>query len=487
MDATTVPSEPRLLTHRDARAIVFGVLLPVFMGSLDTTILASALPTIGRELGNVHALPWLITAYLIASTSVTPLYGKISDTRGRRFTLAVAISIYMAGSLVCAFAPDMLVLILGRILHGLGGGGLTSLGMVVLGDIAAPRDRGRYYAYFSLTYTTAGACGPALGGFLADHLHWSAIFWLNIPLGLIALALTVSLLRRLPRHDRPHRLDVIGALTIMAASVAFMLALNLAGVRLPWSSLPILSLFALALILGGCFVARLMTAPEPLIPIAILANPEARLAIVANAFGWGSIIGLNIFLPMFLQSVMGVSATNAGLSLMALMVTLNLSAGLAGQLFGRMKHYKTVPMIGLVITIASVLTLAWRAGSMSPWEFELLLALIGLGFGPLAPLSTVVLQNSVAIHQFGTAVGTQNFTRNLFATMLVAIFGAIVLGSIDPGQVAPGTFGLQREVGSSDGFARVFLAAAACFAVSFFALLILREKPLQTDVSPNAS
>src|SRR2546425_1243567 len=173
MDATTVHGEPRLLTHRDARAIVFGVLLPVFMGSLDTTILASALPTIGREFGDVHALPWLITAYLIASTSVTPLYGKISDIRGRRFTLAVAISIYMAGSLVCAFAPDMLVLILGRILHGLGGGGLTSLGMVVLGDIAAPRDRGRYYAYFSLTYPTAGACGPALGGFLADHLKIS--------------------------------------------------------------------------------------------------------------------------------------------------------------------------------------------------------------------------------------------------------------------------------------------------------------------------
>ena len=479
MDATVARDEARPLTHQDARAIVCGVLLPVFMGSLDTTILASALPTIGAELGNVHALPWLITAYLIASTSVTPLYGKISDIRGRRVTLAVAISIYMAGSLVCALAPDMLVLILGRILHGLGGGGLTSLGMVVLGDVAAPRDRGRYYAYFSLTYTTAGACGPALGGFLSDHWHWSMIFWLNIPLGLIALALTSALLRRLPRHERPHRLDVAGALLIMAGSVCFMLALNLAGVRLPLWSPAILTLFGLALLLGVGFVARLLTAPEPLIPIAILANPEARLAITANAFGWGSIIGLNIFLPMFLQSALGVSATNAGLSLMILMVTLNLSAGATGQLIGRTGRYKAVPLAGLTLSILAVAALAWRGAGVGAWEFEILIALVGLGFGPLPPLSSVVLQNSVAIHQFGTAVGTMNFTRNLFATMLVAIFGAIVLGKVAPDAAA--TSGLAAA--GAEGFTGVFVAAAACLAVALTALVVLKEKPLATSVA----
>src|SRR5262249_34644087 len=302
------------------------------------------------DFGNVQALPWLITAYLIAATSVTPLYGKISDIRGRRPTLAIAITVYMAGSLICALAPDMLVLILGRILHGLGGGGLTSLGMVVLGDIAAPKDRGRYYAYFSLTYTTAGACGPALGGFLADQLHWSVIFWLNIPMGLVALGLTLALLRRLPRYERPHRLDVIGAVLIMTAGVALMLALNLGRATFSWTSFPILALFAVGCALGVAFIVRLMTAPEPLIPLAILANPEARLAIIANTFGWGSIIGLNIFLPVFLQNVLGASATQAGLSLMVLMVTLNLSAGAAGQLFGRVRRYKVLPILGLSLT-----------------------------------------------------------------------------------------------------------------------------------------
>jgi MFS family permease len=213
MDAAT--PNPAPLTHRESRQIVWGILLPVFMGSLDSTILASALPTIGRDLGDVHLLPWLITAHLIASTAVTPLYGKISDIHGRRVTVIVALAIHMTGSLICALSPNLLVLIFGRVIHGLGGGGLTSMSMVVLGDLAAPKDRGRYYAYFSATYTTAGACGPALGGFISDYVHWSAIFWLNIPLGLIALALTSTRLRRLPPHERAHRLDVAGAVLIM--------------------------------------------------------------------------------------------------------------------------------------------------------------------------------------------------------------------------------------------------------------------------------
>src|ERR1700742_545112 len=266
MDAGT-PSSHSQLTHRETLVVVLGVLLPVFMGSLDTTILASALPTIGREYGEVHNLPWLVTAYLIANTSITALYGKISDIRGRRFTLMIAISLYMLGSLVCALAPNIFVLILGRVLHGFGGGGLTSTGMVVLGDVAAPKDRGKYYGYFSATYTTAGACGPALGGAIAEYLHWSVIFWMNIPLGLIAMTLTLTLFRRLPRHDRPHKLDILGAGLIMTASSSFMLALSMGGVTYPWASTPIVALLAAALLLGTAFIVRLRTAPEPLIPL----------------------------------------------------------------------------------------------------------------------------------------------------------------------------------------------------------------------------
>ena len=311
MDAPTAAVKP--LTHKDCRLIVIGAMLPVFIGAMDNTILASALPTIGRDLGDIRNLPWLITIFLLASTACMPLYGKIADIHGRRVTLCVAIVIHLAGSLICALAPSMMMLIVGRIVQGIGAAGLTSIPVVVLGDVAAPKERGKYSAYFAVTYTTAGACGPALGGFLSDYLHWSAIFWLNIPLDLLALAVTWRLLRRLPRYDRPHRLDLIGALLVVAASVSFMLGLSLAGVRYEWTSAPVLSLFATAVAVAGLFVWRLLAAPEPLIPIAVLKHPIVRWATIANGCGWSAIVGLNIFLPIYLQSVVGLSPTDAGL------------------------------------------------------------------------------------------------------------------------------------------------------------------------------
>jgi EmrB/QacA subfamily drug resistance transporter len=473
MDAQTPQAETKALTHRETLIIVLGVLLPVFMGSLDNTILASALPTIGREFGDVHNLPWLITAYLIANTAITALYGKVSDIYGRRTTLLIAVSLYMAGSLVCALAPNMFVLILGRVLHGLGGGGLTSTGMVVLGDIAAPRDRGKYYGYFSATYTTAGACGPVLGGAIAEYLHWSVIFWMNIPLGLIAMTLTLTLLKKLPRHERPHRLDFLGAFLVMSASVAFMLALSMGGVRYPWTSAPILALFAASLVIGIAFIWRLRTAPEPLIPLAILGDREARLSVIANAFGWAPIVGLHIFLPVYLQNIVGMAPAAAGLSVLTLAVALNVSAGVTGTILPRQEHYKRIPMIGLSIAVIGTLLLAWRASSVTFWEFEALLFMIGIGFGCMPPLAATTLQNNVSIHTFGSAVATMQFSRNLLATFVVAAFGALVLTGANHASGALSQY-------SVEGFVRVFLAVAASFAISLAAVMLMREKPLQT-------
>jgi len=478
MDASTDALPPRMLSHRETRLVVWGMLLPVFMSSLDQTILASALPTIGRDLGDVHSLPWLVTAFLIASTAVTPLYGKISDIHGRRLTVLIALSVYMVGSVVCLAAPDMLTLICGRVLHGLGGGGMASMGMVVLGDLAAPRDRGRYYAYFSATYTTAGACGPALGGFIAENLHWKMIFALNMAMGFVAIAATYNLLRRLPRHERYHRLDVLGAVLIMAASITFMLALSLGGVRYAWTSPQILALGAIALVLGAAFVMRLLSAPEPLIPLAILRDPVPRCALMMNSFGWGSIVGLNIFLPMYLQSVIGMSPTSAGLSLMVLMVTLNSSAGIAGQFYGRITHYKLIPLAGLTLAIASVIALAITADRLSALQFEILLALIGIGFGPVPPISSIALQNAVPSHQFGISVGTMNFSRSLYSTMLIAAFGAIVLTGVPAGTTA------ALDAAAAEGFRRVFFAAAASLTVSLLGLILLEERPLKSREQP---
>src|SRR5262249_2429009 len=219
-------------------------------------------------------------------------------------------------------------------------------------------------------------------------------------------------------------LDVAGAILVIAASSAFMLALNLGGIRYPWLSLPILGLLAGALVLGAGFFARLRTAAEPLIPIAILADPAARLAIAAHSFGWGAIMSLNVFLPMYLQSALGWSPTSSGLSLIILMVTLNSTAGLSSQLLGRVRRYKLLPLSCVCIGGGAVLALAPDADTMTALRFEIILLLIGIGFGPTAPLTQVALQNTVSVHDLGAALGSMNFMRTLVATIMIAIFGA---------------------------------------------------------------
>jgi MFS family permease len=485
MDAQVSAGEPRYLNHKQARPIVFGVLLPLFMGSLDATILATALPTIGRAFDDVLGLPWLITIYLLASTAAMPLYGKVADIHGRRFALYIAIGLHMAGSIACALAPTMTVLILGRLLQGLGGSGLSTVAVIVLGDAVGPKERARYYIYFSIAYSTSGAIGPALGGFIADHLHWSVIFWLNVPLGLGALWVTTTVLRRLPRNERPHRLDFIGAILIVVASVAFMLALNLGGKVYPWLSATVILLFAAALAVGVGFVWRLLSAPEPLIPLAILTDRIVRWSSTANSFGWASMIGLNIFLPMYLQSVLGLSATNAGLGMMVLMVSLNGSAGLCAQALGRVTHYKVLPLCMLAVSCAAVVTLGLWADRMTLGWFELLVFLLGVGFGPLPSLCTVTIQNAVARHQFGIAIGTMSFARNLSTTILVAVLGAIVLAATNA--LAPGAAG---EAGApppgaaeaAAAFRYVFFTVAACLAIAFVAIALIEERPLKTGV-----
>jgi EmrB/QacA subfamily drug resistance transporter len=481
MDAPTTAVKP--LTHKDLRLFVIGAMLPVFIGAMDNTILASALPTIGRDLNDMHNLPWLITVFLLASTACMPLYGKIADIHGRRPVLCVAIVIHFAGSLICALSPSMAVLIFGRIVQGIGAAGLVSIPVVVLGDVAAPRDRGKYAGYFAVVYTSAGACGPALGGFLSDHVHWSAIFWLNIPLEIIALILVTRLLRRLPRYERPHRLDLLGAALIVVASVSFMLGLNLGG-RYGWASAPIVGLFAAAVVIAALFVWRLLTAPEPLIPLAVLKHPVVRWATIANACGWSAIVGLNIFLPIYLQIVVGLSPTDAGLALIVLMVSLNIMAGVGGQVVGRVKHYKALPMIGQVVAITSMILLALWADRLTLVSFQVLLLLIGMGFGPTPTMASVAVQNVVERHHFGIASGTMNFSRNLISTILIAILGALVLAataSLGPGT---GELGGALQPGSAEAvaaFRRVFFAVATCMCISFVALVMIEQRPLRAE------
>ena len=255
------PAETKAPTHAEIRAIILGLLLAMFLAALNQTIVATALPTIGREFDDFENLSWIVTAYLLTSTAVAPLYGKLSDVHGRRFMMLTAIGIFIVGSAVCALAPNMMTLVFGRALQGLGGGGILPIAQSIIADIIAPRVRGRYQVYMGTVWVSAGAAGPVLGGVVSEHLHWSLVFWINLPLGLAAAFMTYRRLRGLPRHDRPHRLDLLGAALMMGAAIPLLLALTWGGARFPWISPVIFSLLAASAVLSLAFTWRLNTAP----------------------------------------------------------------------------------------------------------------------------------------------------------------------------------------------------------------------------------
>jgi EmrB/QacA subfamily drug resistance transporter len=489
------PSEkPRAaLTPPEIRSILFGVMLAMFLASLDQTIVATAMPTIGRLLGDFENLPWIVTTYLLTATAATPLYGKISDIAGRRLTLLVALGIFVLGSILCALAPTMLALILARGLQGLGGGGLISLAQTIIADIVSPKERPRYQGYIAGVFATSSVAGPALGGFLAEKLHWSAIFWINLPLGLVALWMTNTLLKKLPRHEKPHKLDFLGAGLMIIATTALLLSLSLGGPQYAWTSAPVLGLLAVFVLFTIAFVWRLKTAPEPLIPIEILANKLVAAAIIAACSAVGVFIGLAIYTPIYLEGAYGLSASQSGFTLIPLMVGSVIGAASSARLMARIEHYKRPTLIGLPVAALGLAVIAFYPHGLSLTAFTLILTVAVIGLGTIFPLTLVGIQNAVQPHQMGTATGALNFFRSLGGALIVAAFGAIVIGSLPPDLAAhvtienlASTFAASgRDIGSV--FSWVFGAAAAGILVALVSVMMMEERPLRSHTQPEAS
>jgi len=351
------------------------------------------------------------------------------------------------------------------------------IAQTIIADMLSPRERPLVQSYTAVVFLSASILGPVLGGLLTDYLHWSFIFWINVPLGAIALVMTGRALRRLPRHDRPHQLDIPGAVLMVVAAIALLLALDWGGARYGWTSWPIVSLIASSAVLWLLFAGRLLTAREPLIPLVILRDRVTSAITSAAFFSIGTIIGVTIFTPLYCQMVLGASASISGLALIGFMAGCTLGSLMSGRLLVRSTHYMRVPMVGLLIAIAVLGFLVVKPAALPLAGFTLLLAIFGVAVGPMYPTSTIIMQNAVKPHQMGIATGTLNFFRLLGGAIVVAAFGAIVFGSAgDHGRITLTPLAGQTDVAPT--FRWVFLAAAIFLAAALASLATVEERPL---------
>ncbi len=307
---------------------------------------------------------WIVSAYFLTATAVTPLYGKLADIHGRRPVLLAGIGIFVLGSILAALAPTMFWLIVARAIQGIGGGGLIAMAQTVIGDLVPAKERGKFAVYISGTWAIASIAGPILGGLIAEHLHWSVIFWLNLPLAALAVAMTNESLKQAPWQRREHRLDILGAMLVVVATVALMLGLTLGGAGHGWMSLAVLGPLVSAVVLGLIFAWHLQRTPVPLIPLEVLSNPVVRYATTSVFFAMASFIGLVVYIPLYLELVHGFSASEAGLALVGYMIGTVAGANFAARTMPKVTHYRRLPVLGLCLSIAALVVLAAFAGTL---------------------------------------------------------------------------------------------------------------------------
>jgi MFS family permease len=473
------------LSHAEVRAIVLSLMIAMFLTALDQTIVATALPTIGRQFMDVTNLSWVITAYLLSSTSVAPVFGSLSDIYGRRAMMTTALGLFLLGSVLCALAPNLLVLILARFLQGLGGGGILPLVQTVLADIVTPRQRAQYQAFFATVWVSAGIGGPVLGGIIAEHLHWSLIFWVNVPLVLLAVGILLPKMKKLPIHHRPRKLDLPGGLLLMAAAVTFLLALTWGGNKYPWLSAPLLGLLGAVLTLSGMFVWHARRTAEPFLPLALLTGPIVPYAIIAAACAIGVLVGLTVHMPIYYEAVYHLTASEAGLALIPIVALSVPGATAAGRVMMYMKRYKWISLLGLAIGAGAALALAMIT-PLPLWALLGLLSVLALGLGTTFPVAVVSVQSAVARHQVGTVTGAMNFFRSLMAALSVAVFTAILLAALNRSPSALDKLDLTSTP-SADmiaAFRYVFVAAAVLLAIGALAISRMQERSLGDAPKP---
>jgi EmrB/QacA subfamily drug resistance transporter len=471
-------------------------MLGLFLAALDQTIVATALPTMAAELHGAEHISWVVAAYLLTSTASTPIYGKLSDLYGRRAMITVGICVFVAASMLCGFAQTMSQLIAARALQGLGGGGLIAMAQATVGDVVAPRERGRYQAYISGLWATASVSGPVFGGLFTDYLTWRWVFWINLPIGIVALFVSRRTLRRLGRRTVRRSIDYLGAALLMAAVTCLLLVTSWGGIVLPWLSAEVGLLLAGGIGLFLAFWVWETHAAEPIVPPRLLRNAVFRMSGAASFVNAMVMMGTTAFLPLFLQFVFGMSASNSGLLVLPMSFGTTIGSLFAGRAMSRTGHYKRWPLIGLIAATAAFLGLALCGAATPSLVVCALTGLVGIGLGMTFPPLLVSVQNAVERHDLGTATGCVAFFRSMGGSLGVATLGAILIGGLagggaeasgvlhgGPAMIAQLPAGTREPflAALAGSFHHVFLACAGLCAVSAGIVWFLKEIPLRTS------
>lgn len=485
--------------------IFAGLLVAMFLAALDQTIFSTALPTIVGDLHGVNHMLWVTTAYLVAATIMMPIYGKLGDLVGRKPLLIFALAVFVGGSFVGALAHSMTVLIIGRAVQGLGGGGLMLLAQAIIADVVPARERGRYMGVMGAVFGLSSVVGPLLGGWFTESLSWRYGFWLNVPLGIIAILVAVFFLK-VPKHDQQPKLDVFGIITMAIAVTALILATSWGGSQYDWNSWQIIGLFAVTAVFGALFVIAERYAREPIIPLHLFAQRNFNLTTIGGLIIAIAMFGAIGYLPTYLQMSQGVSATESGLMLIPMVAGLLIASIVAGQIVTRTGRYKWAPIVSMIITGGGLLLLSRLTVDTPLWVLMAYIFVLGAGIGTGMQNLILIVQNTFPNREVGTATAANNFFRQIGASLGSSIVGSVFasrlttlltqrlpagamhgggnINSLTPSVVQH----LPRQIQNiivgayNDALTPIFLYITPLIAIALVLVIFVREKALATTI-----
>jgi EmrB/QacA subfamily drug resistance transporter len=491
---------PTATKHPPIAVVMSGLMLVMLLASLDQTIVSTALPTIVGELGGLEHLSWVVTSYLLAVTIVTPLYGKLGDLFGRKVVLQGALVVFLIGSALCGLAQGMTELIAFRAIQGLGGGGLMVSAQAAIGDVVAPSERGKYSGFFGAVFGVSSIGGPLIGGFLTSHISWRSIFYVNLPLGVLALGVLAVTLPSAPVRQRP-KIDVAGTALLGLGLSAIILMTTLGGNTYDWASPEIVGMGVVGVLALVAFAFVERRAAEPILPPALFGN---RVFVVCSAVGL--IVGFGLFgaltyLPLFQQIVRGLSPTASGLQLLPVMGGLLVSSIVSGQIITRTGRYKAFPILGTAIAAIGMYLLSSLDETTGSGVAALHMLVLGLGLGMVMQVLVLATQNAVSYDQLGVATSGATLFRSIGGSLGTAVLGAIFTArltselpsgtpstSVQPSQISslPAPARDTYIQAFTDALNVVFLVATGVMVLAFLMTWLIREQPLRKTVETSA-